>query len=204
MLIPKMVVLLAALGLAPTEAPAPDEERKAQEEYRKAEEELKAVEQKHKQERVQARWELAERKEALRRAEEEAGLESQAAARIRALEEVLRVADPTTNATAAKAREELTRIRAEAAAREKLVPKVRRDILDAEEALPVLERQQEIQRRKVLARLEAAEARLHPGRPVPPRLGSEQKLHDLERKLDALTRELAELRRELRRQGKEP
>jgi hypothetical protein len=86
--------------------------------------------------------------------------------------------------------------------RANLLSKVRREFVEAEEELRLLERMQAIQREKALRELEAAgdqvrKLQVAPSQMEPAARGS----MELEVKVDRLLREIAELRREIRRQS---
>jgi hypothetical protein len=197
-----VLVLFLAVGAEPAE-PMNGERARAEAEYREAESETNKMELLFKDQRVKARRELTEKEESLRAAEHAAFLiEAKTLARITQLEKTMTITLPGAT-EAVRAREELKQFRAAEAEQKVLVEKARKEVVEGEEALRLLERQQDLQRRKSNGRLDAAAARLWQ---VPSRPGAdaEQRLHELEKKMDALLRELGELRREIRRLQKEP
>ncbi len=207
-----MVVLLvgltpAFLARADTPAPSPeDQHRQALESYERAEKEWIDLEKEFKDQRVRARLAHMAKEDLLRCEErEQAPQRDKDRVELTGLEAHLDalIPSPTTAPQIALLQTTIQQLKDKEAERIKRLSKLRNEWVLAEEDLRLLERQQGIQRRKALAKLERAEARLAPDPPATPTAKAiQRRLEELDEKMDRLLRVVEQLRREIRRQGK--
>lgn len=198
-----LLSVVVGFGLS---APVPDSPRRKLEDYQRAEEEAIELEKSFTKQRIRIRSELLDKKEMLQGSEREATphREKDAVDLLRLEGSLSILANPDTSPAAANLKRAIAQLRATMADREKQLIKLRKDLIAAEEQLNLLERQQEIQRRRVYAKLQEAEARLTPLPVLPPMPVTEQRFRQLEKKVDSLLREMEDLRREMRQPPKRP
>ena len=177
----------------------PDEglARRALEDYERAEKELNDLERAFKDQRVKGRLTLKEKEDLFRDEErKQAPKREEDLARRRTLETILDALGSSEVQRIADYQAEIDQLKAREAERNKQIAALRKDVVQAEEELQLLERQQVIQRRKVLAKLQMAEARMALSQGIGSTTKTlENRLDALEEKIDRLLRDMDQLRR---------